>query len=213
MGLAQELSMNTCENAQAASSEPSLRDHAHGPALETWLANDGARLLCDASGAVLWLNDAARDALEVSPVLVLRDGILTAMARGGGPALPELLHSPSERIAAYVIGEREDEIGTVVIVRTVEADGVSLRGITLRTIKGRSVFVWPDLTHIYRMTAAERRIAQEVVEGGTAEDLALRLGLSVQTVRTHIRHIYSKVGVSSREGLFARLMPYMVWDD
>ena len=42
--------------------------------------------------------------------------------------------------------------------------------------------------------------------------MAQRLHTSVKTVRTHIRHVYSKLGVSSREELFHKLTPYMIVD-
>jgi DNA-binding CsgD family transcriptional regulator len=42
----------------------------------------------------------------------------------------------------------------------------------------------------------------------TAAEIASRTHLSVGTVRTHIRRIYLKVGVKSREGLLGRFAPY-----
>jgi DNA-binding CsgD family transcriptional regulator len=71
---------------------------------------------------------------------------------------------------------------------------------------------WADLREAFGLTASERDIAQGLSSGLTAEAVAQKLGTSVKTVRTHIRHVYSKLGVSSREELFHKLTPYMMLD-
>ncbi|MBX9460146.1 MAG: helix-turn-helix transcriptional regulator [Brevundimonas sp.] len=44
---------------------------------------------------------------------------------------------------------------------------------------------------------------KRLVAGQPASTVAEELGLSIETVRTHIRRIYNKLGISSREQLFA----------
>jgi hypothetical protein len=41
----------------------------------------------------------------------------------------------------------------------------------------------------------------------TSKVVAEKADISIETVRTHIRHIYAKIGVNSREALFATLGP------
>jgi DNA-directed RNA polymerase specialized sigma24 family protein len=48
------------------------------------------------------------------------------------------------------------------------------------------------------------------VAGKTAQDAAREQGTSVDTVRTHIRRLYAKLDVNSREGLFTRLRPFLI---
>lgn len=48
------------------------------------------------------------------------------------------------------------------------------------------------------MTEREFEIAASLVSGATARDISMELGLSFHTVRTHIRNLYAKVGVSNR---------------
>jgi DNA-binding CsgD family transcriptional regulator len=54
------------------------------------------------------------------------------------------------------------------------------------------------------LTAAELRVVEEVARGGTNRDVAEALGLSANTVGTHLRHAFAKLGVGSRVEL-ARL--------
>jgi DNA-binding NarL/FixJ family response regulator len=49
-----------------------------------------------------------------------------------------------------------------------------------------------------RVTSRELQIIESLVHGWTAREVAVELGISWHTVRTHIRNIYEKVGVSNR---------------
>jgi DNA-binding CsgD family transcriptional regulator len=48
------------------------------------------------------------------------------------------------------------------------------------------------------LTEAERRVAYLIVDGHTDKSAARALGISVNTVGTHLRWIYSKLAVQSR---------------
>ncbi len=52
-----------------------------------------------------------------------------------------------------------------------------------------------------RLTAAELRVAREAARGRTNREIARRLNLSPNTVRTHLKRIYPKLGVNSRQEL------------
>ena len=53
------------------------------------------------------------------------------------------------------------------------------------------------------LTDAERRVAQLVAEGLANREVAERLFLSRYTVETHLKHVFTKLGVSSRAELAA----------
>ena len=57
----------------------------------------------------------------------------------------------------------------------------------------------------FALTPAELAIAQNILAGRTAEDIASGRGISVATVRTHIRHILEKSGVNRLAGFIALL--------
>ncbi len=58
----------------------------------------------------------------------------------------------------------------------------------------------------WRLTPAEERVAVLVIEGLGNRAIADQLHVSEHTVEWHLRHIYDKVGVSSRSQLAARFL-------
>jgi DNA-binding CsgD family transcriptional regulator len=65
-------------------------------------------------------------------------------------------------------------------------------------------YLWADIGLALRLTPSETRVHHSLLNGQTAG----RLAVSVQTARTHVRRIYAKLGVNSREQLFAAVLPY-----
>jgi DNA-binding CsgD family transcriptional regulator len=53
------------------------------------------------------------------------------------------------------------------------------------------------------LTVAEQRVAELAAAGRTNAEIARQLYLSVNTVQSHLKHVYSKLGVSSRHELAA----------
>ncbi|HYP24794.1 MAG TPA: helix-turn-helix transcriptional regulator [Actinomycetota bacterium] len=53
------------------------------------------------------------------------------------------------------------------------------------------------------LTAAELRVIALVTEGLTNPQIAARLFVSAQTVKTHMKNVFRKLGVSSRAELAA----------
>jgi DNA-binding NarL/FixJ family response regulator len=58
----------------------------------------------------------------------------------------------------------------------------------------------------FGLTEREREILRWLVDGLTKKELAARLSLSVHTVDTHLRRIYSKLHVHNRSGAVARAL-------
>jgi len=55
-----------------------------------------------------------------------------------------------------------------------------------------------------QLTAQERLVLAHLSRPARYQDNADSLGISINTVRTHIRHIYRKLGVTKREEAVAR---------
>ncbi len=60
-------------------------------------------------------------------------------------------------------------------------------------------------SRLQALTAQERQIAEMLAAGATTRAAATKLFLSPKTVEYHLRHIYTKLGVRTRDGLAAAL--------
>jgi RNA polymerase sigma factor (sigma-70 family) len=54
------------------------------------------------------------------------------------------------------------------------------------------------------LTAREREVLRSLAQGTSRQEIARRLGLSANTVRTHLRHVMEKLGVTSQLAAAAR---------
>lgn len=61
------------------------------------------------------------------------------------------------------------------------------------------------ITDAYGLTRAEARVALAASSGNTVNETALMLGLSANTVKTHLRRVFAKTG-TARQAELARLM-------
>jgi len=57
------------------------------------------------------------------------------------------------------------------------------------------------------LTAVETAVAEHICEGRTHAQIAQLRGVSVNTIKTQVRHIFRKLGVDSRVALVRRLAP------
>jgi DNA-binding NarL/FixJ family response regulator len=55
------------------------------------------------------------------------------------------------------------------------------------------------------LAPTEREVARLVAEGATNRDIGRKLVMSVNTVKTHVSHIYTKLDITSRAQLGALL--------
>lgn len=61
-----------------------------------------------------------------------------------------------------------------------------------------------DLPDARRLSPAEQRVLASALQGGSVREIAAELFLSDATVKTHLAHIYAKLGVNGRLELLAR---------
>ena len=76
-----------------------------------------------------------------------------------------------------------------------------------QTVSGNSAPIESEVLSIERLRSAhgltrrEAQIALEITYGKTDREIAKAIGVAFSTVRTHVNHVYDKLGVSTRAGL------------
>lgn len=167
----------------------------------------------DGVGKVRYTSTWAGEILKQSDGLFLRDDLLRAASSGDGARLSEL-------IASVLKGggnPKSDPRGVLAITRPSGARPYVLHifGHTLDLSRGGSpgavVFVHdPEagagmdgeiLRTLYQLTPAEAKLAGLLSLGGSVSSAASELGVTVNTVRTHLKHLYSKTGTSRQPEL------------
>jgi DNA-binding CsgD family transcriptional regulator len=73
--------------------------------------------------------------------------------------------------------------------------------VLLQEAKGRAQPDLDLLTRTWGLSRAEARTAVSASEGGKLLDVASRLGLSTNTVKTQLQQVYPKTGCASRADL------------
>jgi len=57
----------------------------------------------------------------------------------------------------------------------------------------------------YGLTAREAQIALEIAHGKTDHEIAEAIGVAFSTIRTHINHVYAKLGIRNRAALVHKI--------
>jgi DNA-binding CsgD family transcriptional regulator len=103
--------------------------------------------------------------------------------------------------------ERPSGQGTLLLAASVINIGTPAQGIfvLLEDLEAHPPLCDDICNAIYGLTPAEARVAARLLDGRSAPGIAVDLGLSPLTVRTHIKRVFKKVGVRSQSQLMAAL--------
>lgn len=192
---------------------------------EALMSFDRARqplVVLDRSGYAIYCNEPARGVLEKADGLALKFGrflfenvtlqgeferalrlAIAVPADEPSVAAPERLRvprrPPATPCAVTVIPVRRPGD------RALLPDGAGCM-VLIMGDESRAELPVDQVAWLYRLTAAEARICAALYSHGSIECAAERLHLTQHTVRSHLKSIYAKLGVSSQGQLMVRLV-------
>ncbi len=170
-------------------------------------------ILSDETGNIHFANQSAAALLEAGDVVRDRQGKLAVADVARKPALDDALaraHRGDRDIGLYGIGiplSRDFDTPTVCYVLPLnQSDARHLIGgasvaVFFSTGSGALPVVEAVLSTLYGLTPTEARVAREICGGDTTRGIGDRLGVSENTVKTHVRHIFEKTGISRQTEL------------
>jgi DNA-binding CsgD family transcriptional regulator len=124
---------------------------------------------------------------------------LVELAQTCEEAAIHLAGAGRKKLANDLLQEASRIFGSVQAAR----DLARLRGVARRFgLTGPSRSMRPS-TGWESLTDSERRVAELVAEGATNREVAAALVISTHTVDSHLRHVFAKLGISSRVQLAA----------
>lgn len=205
-----ELGRDGCVEArlEAASVDELLRDLL----LADLAASNNGFFLCQSETLrLIWANGRGRALLDSGRQLALVSASLAAADRRLQASLDGLARQqPGAAIVIPAIADCEALVLRARRLGDLSTPDRAFVSLTAYSLSRTADFVLPDLSGVYDLTPAEMRVLSLLASGLTADGLSLDLGISIETARTHIRRIYAKMNVSSREELICLANRYRV---
>ena len=172
--------------------------------------DDRPRLIVDDDLNVHWENEAAHQLLkDIEPLQYVR-GRLVPGQGCWADEFRAFVRSSCPHMSMLCLDDSQQGHVLCAAIDVSTQDTVHLTGLTLRRTAQFIRFNDAALRMAFNFTSAERRIIETLFAGRTAEQASAGLQISVGTVRVHIRHIYDKLDVASREAMFHKLLPYTI---
>ncbi|MEM6462259.1 MAG: LuxR C-terminal-related transcriptional regulator [Pseudomonadota bacterium] len=163
-------------------------------------------VLCDAEARILQMNTMARDLFGEQDGIVWQAGRLSAYDRGARLALSTQIADAAERRGeagrSTLLAPRS---GALPIIITI---GSYVPGIAVVFAEDPERDVAPDLDRLQTaggLSRAQARVARLAVSGATNAIIAERIGVSENTVKTHLLRVFGKLDCRDRRGLALRL--------
>lgn len=152
-------------------------------------------------------NSAAKALLRIETAVQLRDGALWARDRKAHMMLAEAVRQtpPGEPMRRILFGAASIYVLHFVALGAGDEHPVAM---TLRSTDQQDLLC-ADLGEPFGLTQGEQRVVERLLRGCSSQEIAEAMGKSVLTVRTHIKRAYAKLAVTTREQLFARLLPFL----
>lgn len=155
------------------------------------------------------LNASARALLEArGAVSMVGNRLQLAGGRGAVDAFRTFLAEMESRPRAYAVRDGDDHV--ILKIKPLPHTGLVAVQVFPARRRGRGAehVLWADTRAALGLTSAEDRLVKLMMDGANAEEAARQLGVSIDTVRTHVKRAYAKLGVANREQLFATLSAF-----
>jgi len=107
----------------------------------------------------------------------------------------ELIYKALEAGASGYLLKRTAAEGLLNAIREIKQGGVPMTGEVARKVVRSFRRDGPTLE---RLTQREEEILQHLAKGFLSKEIALQLSISLETVNSHLKHIYNKLHVRSR---------------
>lgn len=163
-------------------------------------------IIVDKDMRLLWSNPSGAELLSSDRDIREMGGRLH-LKSATGAQFRQFLDEVDDHPAAWAM-LRGDERGCLVMrVTKMALGGQEAFVIAFSETKGVRR-IWARFGPALGLTEAEEVVVKRLVDGANVHAVASALGVSIETVRTHVKRAYAKLGISSREEMFAEISPF-----
>ncbi len=184
----------------------------HSPAATVTLTDmldrmSAAIFLIGRERRIVHVNQAGDEMLRHNGVLQRRDGILVAADPGIGAAISSALASEeADSVAIPLTMAGEPYVAyTLPLSSGLRQRVGAAHGAVAALFIRKAGVAWASpaelVANLYKLTPSEIRVLVAVVEHAGVRQVAKTLGISEETVRSHLRHIFQKTGAKRQVDL------------
>ena len=204
----EERAFSQAEKVGFSNDEVVLIEHA----LAQWIQRERrAHILIDATLRVRWMNLAAERLLSRPNSILVRNGHIRSRENRFERQLRDLIKGASAELKVCSLHDAKSGQNLLLGATSLAPPSEDLIGLTVAEVTEDFDLHLADMHAPFGLTQSETRVTQLLLSGHTAEQAALELGVSLETIRTHIKRTYVKLGVSSREAFFHKLAPFVMF--
>lgn len=159
---------------------------------------------------LLWSNPAADAIFAAGKDFQVINGVVGCVDKVQGQEFRAFLALVGDDPEAWIYC-RDETAQQMVRAEVVRPDGLP-RAVALMIypIDSEDRFLWSDFHKMFGLTRAETVVVKRIVGGESADAIAEDLSVTLDTIRTHVRRVYTKLGVNNREQLFSRVSVFRI---
>lgn len=174
--------------------------------LDAWFRLDGrARIILHRDGAIAASIYGLEQLIEQIDCVQMAHGRLRIETHDAAISLRHLLRVSGDETATMLVRCRRQDKHCIFRATAIADDLVC---IAFNCTGPRALPRLADLRTAFGLTDSEANVVELLLEGLGVPHVAAHQGISPHTVRAHIRRIYDKLGVSTREELWQTLIVY-----
>lgn len=168
-----------------------------------------ARVILDDDLRLIWSN-AVADAMFAEAADIRRAGDCVELPRPAEhEAFRKFIVASTPGISGWCTPRAREGVLVFRAWRIDAGDTVGV-GLAFHTSDGAYTPKWADFGRALGLTPTEYKVALRLLDGFRIETVAEDAGIAPATARTHVRNLYVKLGVGSREALFRALAPFRI---
>ncbi|WP_374596602.1 LuxR C-terminal-related transcriptional regulator [Brevundimonas sp.] len=179
-------------------------------AVAEWAGADPARrLIVTKDLCVVWASESAQRFLDDATILHRAGSAIRLTDHALQSELTDLVDRADDTFSTWYLSRTGSQEQLLFVARRISA-GSELVGLRIQDTSIGFQPQWANFAPAFSLTPAEYRVALLLLDGNSVERTASLLGLGAATVRTHVKRLYLKMDVSSKEEMFRRMAGFRI---
>jgi DNA-binding CsgD family transcriptional regulator len=179
-------------------------------AVAEWAGADPARrYIVTKDLCVVWASESAHRFLDDATVLHRAGSAIRLTDHAQQSALADLVAYADDTFSTWHLSRAGSQEQLLFVARRI-SPGSDLVGLRIQDTSIGFQPQWANFAPAFSLTPAENRVALLLLDGNSVERTASLLGLGEATIRTHVKRLYLKLEVTSKEEMFRRMAGFRI---